>query len=80
MEKYKGGVMRPLSKKCEDSNAVKSFCDCISSEKTVDVAAESFCKRAADSSGNVTGDELVELKKALQDLEETELDEGCCEC
>jgi hypothetical protein len=72
--------MRPLSKKCEDSNAVRSFCDCISSEESVDVAAESFCKRAVDGSGNVTGDDLVELKKALKDLEEPELDESCCEC
>ena len=72
--------MRPLPEKCENSNAVKSFCDCISGEETVDVAAESFCKRAADSSGHVTGDELVELKKALKDLEETDPDECCCEC
>ena len=72
--------MYPLPEKCEDNNAVKSFCDCISGEKSVDVAAEAFCKRAADGSGNATGDELVELKKALKDLEETDLDECCCEC
>jgi len=72
--------MRPLPEKCEDSNAVKSFCDCISEEDSVDVAAEAFCKRATDSSGNATGDELVELKKALKDLEEADPDECCCEC
>jgi len=72
--------MRPLPKKCKDSNNVTSFCDCISGEEAVDAAAEGFCKRAADNSGKVTGDELVELKKALKDLEETDPDEGCCEC
>jgi hypothetical protein len=70
--------MRPLPEKCEDINAVMSFCGCISGE-SVDVAAEAFCKRAADSGSHVTGDELVELKKALKDLEETDPDD-CCEC
>jgi len=72
--------MRPLPEKCENDNTVKSFCDCVSGDESVDVAAKSFCKRAADSSGNATGDELVELKKALKDLEEAGTDEGCCEC
>lgn len=72
--------MRPLPEKCENVNAVTSFCDCISGEGSVDVAAEAFCKRAADSSSHVTGDELVELKKALKDLEEADFDEGCCDC
>ena len=73
--------MRPLPKKCEDSNTVTSFCDCISGEEAVDVAAKAFCKRAADKSGSVTGDELVELKKALKDLDEIDPDEDCCcEC
>jgi len=72
--------MRPLPEKCGNSNTVKSFCGCISGEGSVDVAAEGFCKRAADSSGHATGDELVELKKALKDLEETDPDDGCCEC
>jgi hypothetical protein len=72
--------MRPLPEKCEDINKVTSFCDCISGEEAVDVAAEAFCKRAADNSVNVTGDDLVELKKALKDLEETDSDECCCEC
>ncbi len=58
-----------LPKKCEDINAVKSFCDCLSGEETVDVAAKAFCRRAADSIEHVSGDELVELKKALKDLE-----------
>jgi len=72
--------MRPLREKCENSNAVPSFCDCISGDESVDVAAQAFCKRAADSSGSVTGDELGELKKALKDLEATDVDESCCEC
>jgi hypothetical protein len=72
--------MRPLPKKCEDINTVSSFCGCIGGEKSKDVAAEASCKRAADSSGSATGDELAELKKALKDLEEIDPDEGCCEC
>jgi hypothetical protein len=73
--------MRPLPKKCEASNTVTSFCDCISEEKDVDAAAEGFCKRAAENPGKVTGDELVELKHALNDLEEFDADdEGCCDC
>lgn len=72
--------MRPLPEKCENNNSVGSFCDCIASDESVDVAAKSFCKRAKDSSGSVTGDELVELKKALKDLDETDDDDSCCEC
>ena len=72
--------MRPLPEKCEYSNRVTSFCDCISGEEAVYVAAEAFCKRAADNSVSVTGDDLVELKKALKDQEEIDPDEGCCEC
>jgi len=72
--------MSSLPKKCEDSNTVTSFCDCMKGEDSVDVAAEGFCRRAADSSEHVTGDELVELKKALKDLEETDRDDCCCEC
>jgi hypothetical protein len=72
--------MRSLTKKCKDIIAVTSFCDCIRGEESVDAAAEGFCKRAADASGHVTGDELVELKKALKDLEEPESDECCCGC
>ena len=72
--------MRSLPEKCEDINAVQSFCGCISGEESVDVAAEAFCKRADDSSGHATGDELVELKKALKDLDETDPGECCCEC
>jgi len=71
------GVLDARYEKCEGSNAVKSFCDCISGEESVDVASEALCKRAADSSGHVTGDELVELKKVLKDLEETDPDECC---
>jgi hypothetical protein len=70
-------VLDARYEKYEDSNAVKSFCDCISGEESVDVASEALCKRAADSSGHVTGDELVELKRVLKDLEETDPDECC---
>jgi len=72
--------MRPLPENCGSSNTVKSFCDCISGDESADVAAKSFCRRAADSGGNATGDELAELKKALKDLDETDDDDSCCEC
>jgi hypothetical protein len=72
--------MRPLPKKCEDVNTVTSFCECISEEESVDAAAAGFCKRAAKSNASVTGDDLVELKHALKDLDEIDADEGCCEC
>jgi len=49
-------------------------------EEEIDVAAAGFCKRVAENSTSVTGDELVELKKALNDLKDTDSDEGCCEC
>ncbi len=62
-------AMNPLPKKCEDINAVRPFCECMSGEEAVDVAANAFCRRAADSGERATGDELVELKKALKDLE-----------
>ena len=72
--------MNPLPKQCESLNAVGSFCDCIREGESVDVAAAAFCKRAEDKSNSVTGDELIELKKALKDLEENDPDECCCEC
>ena len=73
--------MRPIPEKCEHSNTVASFCGCVNGEASVDVAAQGFCKRAADNSSSVTGDELIELKKALKDLGETDdPDDGCCEC
>jgi len=74
--------MRTLPEKCKDINAVPSFCGCIGGEEAVDVAAEAFCKRVAEKSGSVTGDDLVELKKALKDVEEIgpDEDDGCCEC
>lgn len=68
--------MKPFPEKCESTNTVKSFCDCISEDGSADVAAKGFCRRAAENSTSVTGDELVELKKALKDLEDT--DESCC--
>ncbi len=73
--------MGPVPKKCEDVNAVAPFCDCLKDEGSVmDVAAEAFCRRAADGTEQVTGDELVELKKALKDLEEPDPIDDCCEC
>jgi len=71
--------MRPFPEKCESTNTVKSFCDCISGDESADVAATGFCKRASENSTSVTGDELVELKKALKDLEGTD-ESCCCEC
>jgi len=71
--------MRPFPEKCERTNTVKSFCDCISNDESADVAATGFCKRASENSTSVTGDELVELKKALKDLEGTD-ESCCCEC
>ena len=68
--------MRTLPTSCRDMNSVSSFCDCINDDGSADVAAQAFCKRA-EAGDNVTGDDLVELKKALMDLDETE-DEGCC--
>ena len=73
--------MKSLPTKCRNINAVPSFCDCIKDEGTADSAAQDFCKRAADSSGVVTGDALAELKKALTDLDDTaDEDDSCCEC
>ena len=62
--------------KCVDNNTIGSFCDCLAGEKAVDPAAEAFCNRAKTDK-NITGDDLVELKRALLDLEE---DDACCEC
>ena len=61
--------MRTFPEKCENTNTVKSFCDCIRDDEAADVAAKGFCRRASENSTSVTGDELVELKKALKDLE-----------
>lgn len=72
--------MKPLPEKCENSKTVTSFCDCMHGEKEIDAAAAGFCKRAAEKSSGITGDDLVELKKALKDLNEPGSDEGCCEC
>lgn len=70
--------MTAIPKKCEDINSVASFCECIGVEESVDVAAKAFCRRAAENSSSVTGDELVELKKALKDLDEPA--PGRCGC
>ena len=61
--------MRTFREKCESTNTVRSFCDCIGKDRSADVAAKGFCRRASENSTSVTGDELVELKKALKDLE-----------
>jgi hypothetical protein len=63
--------MKTIPVKCKDINAVGTFCDCIAdAEESVDVAARAFCRRAnTGSNTNVTGDELTELKKAINDLE-----------
>ena len=75
--------MNPLPKKCEDINSVRSFCDCMGGEGTMDPAAQAFCQRI--EGGGATGDELIELKKALKDIEGAEPEESdsegdCCEC
>ena len=72
--------MKPLPEKCENNNTVKSFCGCMHEGEEIDAAAAGFCKRAAENSTSVTGDELAELKKALKDLEEPDSDECCCDC
>jgi hypothetical protein len=67
--------METIPGKCMNDNSVTSFCDCIADEECADVAAKDFCERAKTDNGkNVTGDDLAELKKALQ---ETDC-EGCC--
>jgi len=70
--------MGTRSDKCAASNTVGSFCDCMAEDKSADPAAKGFCDRAK-AGKQVTGDELVELKKALKDLDEED-DGGCCEC
>lgn len=63
--------MLALPRNCRDINPVRSFCDCIADEDSVDEAAQTFCQRVATGGDPyVTGDDLVELKKALLDLEE----------
>jgi hypothetical protein len=55
---------------CNAFNTVGSFCDCIVAADSADVAAQGFCRRAAAGSvTGVTGADLTELKKALQDME-----------
>ena len=60
--------METLPEKCTNINTVSSFCDCVADAKAVDPAARGFCDYAKTDK-NVTGDDLVELKKALMDLE-----------
>jgi len=62
--------MKRIADTCKDINTVGSFCDCIADAASVDVAARGFCRQAAAGSvTGVTGEDLAELKKALQDLE-----------
>jgi len=63
------------SYKCMNIDTVGSFCDCITADADADPAAKSFCTRAKTDK-NITGEDLVDLKTALLDVE----DEGCCEC
>jgi sulfur transfer complex TusBCD TusB component (DsrH family) len=66
----KGEKMKNIPDKCKDINAVGSFCDCITDAESVDVAARGFCRQAsAGSVTGVSGEDLVELKKALTDLD-----------
>ena len=60
--------METLPLKCMNVNTVRSFCDCVAGAEAVDVAARGFCEHAK-SDTNVSGDDLVELKKALMDLD-----------
>jgi len=63
--------MKTIPKKCREVNSVPSFCGCIADAKTVDAAARGFCARAKSGSDkNASGGDLVELKKALMDLED----------
>lgn len=61
--------MKTMPAKCRDINAVGSFCECIDDAGPVDKAAQAFCERARTGDRFTTGDNLTELKKALQDLE-----------
>ncbi len=55
---------------CMDINSIGSFCDCIEASGRADVAVENFCTRAREDNGkSLTGDDLVELKKAIKDLD-----------
>ncbi len=61
--------MKTMPAKCKDVNEVRTFCECIARDESVDAAARAFCQRALGNP-RVTGDDLAELKKALMDLEE----------
>ena len=62
--------MKTMPLKCVSSYTVGSFCECIADAAQVDVAARAFCELAkSDSNKTITGDDLVELKKALMDIE-----------
>lgn len=62
--------METIPKTCININTVRSFCDCIGNDASVDAAARGFCDRVQSGRAtDVTGDDLAELKKALMDLE-----------
>jgi|WetSurSiteA1Bulk_404760.scaffolds.fasta_scaffold647437_2 hypothetical protein len=62
--------MKRIPDTCNAINTAGSFCDCISDAESVDVAARGFCRQAAAGGATgVTGKDLMELKKALKDLE-----------
>ncbi len=62
--------METIPRKCVNINVVESFCDCISDAEAADPAAVGFCNRVKTGNGaSITGDDLAELKKALNDLE-----------
>jgi hypothetical protein len=56
---------------CRKHNTVAAFCECLSraGAGSADAAAEAFCRRAPEGGPGATGDDLAELKKALEDLE-----------
>jgi hypothetical protein len=63
--------MKNIPDTCKDINAVGLFCRCITDAAAADAAARGFCRQAAAGSATgASGDDLVELKKALQDMED----------
>ncbi len=61
--------MLTMPKECRAINATRTFCECIAGRDSADKAAQAFCERASVDP-YVTGDDLIELKKALMDLED----------
>ncbi len=61
--------METLPEKCATTNTVRSFCDCLAGAEPVDPAAKGFCSRVSSGDPHADHDEMIELKKALKDLE-----------